>query len=34
MLDFTHSNVAVETEFWCGITDSDIFVNFYFKNDF
>jgi len=25
--------VDVETEL-CGITDSDIFINFYFKNDF
>jgi len=30
MLDVTHSHVDVET-IWCGVTDSDIFINFYFK---
>jgi len=33
MLDVTHSNVDVKTEL-CGITDSDTFINFYFKTDF
>jgi len=33
MLDVTHSHVDVEKS-WCGITDSDIFINYYFKNDF
>jgi len=31
-LDVAHSHVDVE-RVWCGITDSDIFINFYFKND-
>jgi len=33
MLDVTHSHVDVETEFGV-FTDSDIFINCYFKNDF
>jgi len=30
MSDVTHSQVDVEREFWCGITDSVIFINFSF----
>jgi len=33
ILNVTHSYVDFE-RVWCGITDSDIFINFYFKNDF
>ena len=33
ILDVTHCYVDVDRA-WCGITDSDIFINFYFKNDF
>jgi len=32
MLNITHSHVDVETEF--GVTDSYIFMNLYFENDF
>jgi len=27
MLDVTYSQVDVETEFWCGVTDFDILIN-------
>jgi len=30
MLDVIHSQVDVEIRVWCGITDSDIFINFSF----